>query len=80
MRLLVPMKGLIDVEAERARLEKQMDKVCAELAKSKGKLGNAKFVDNAPPAVVQQERDRVAEFEKTISQLKEQLQKLDELA
>ncbi len=80
MRLLVPMKGLIDVDAERTRLGKQMDKVQAELAKAKGKLGNANFVNNAPPAVVSQERDRVAEFEKTLAQLEEQLQKLDEFA
>ncbi len=80
MRLLVPMKGLIDVDAEKARLDKQMDKVRAELAKATGKLGNEKFVNNAPPAVVTQERERVAEFEKTIAQLAEQLQKLDELA
>ena len=80
MRLLVPMKGLIDVEAERARLEKQMDKVRAELAKANGKLGNEKFVNNAPPAVVTQERNRVAEFERTLAQLEEQSQKLDEFA
>ena len=80
MRLLVPMKGLIDVEAERARLDKQMDKVRGELAKAKGKLGNEKFVNNAPPAVVAQERERVADFEKTLTQLSEQVQKLDELA
>jgi valyl-tRNA synthetase len=80
MRLLVPMKGLIDVEAERARLDKQMGKVRAELAKAKGKLNNENFVNNAPPAVVEQERERVAEFEKTLMQLEEQLRKLDELA
>jgi valyl-tRNA synthetase len=80
MRLLVPMKGLIDVAAEKARLDKQMDKVRAELAKATGKLGNEKFVNNAPPAVVTQERERVADFEKTITQLTEQLEKLDELA
>jgi len=80
MRLLVPMKGLIDVAAERARLDKQMDKVRSELAKANGKLGNEKFVSNAPTAVVAQERNRVTEFEKTIAQLQEQLQKLDELA
>jgi valyl-tRNA synthetase len=79
MRLLVPMKGLIDVDAERARLDKQMDKVQAELSKANGKLGNENFVNNAPAAVVTQERERVIEFEKTIVQLTEQLQKLDEL-
>jgi valyl-tRNA synthetase len=80
MRLLVPMKGLIDVDAERARLDKQMEKTRAELAKANGKLSNEKFVNNAPEAVVTQERQRVAEFEKTITQLTEQLEKLDALA
>ena len=80
MRLLVPMKGLIDVDAERARLDKQMDKVRADLARTQGKLGNENFVNNAPAAVVTQERERAVEFEKTISQLAEQLEKLEELA
>jgi valyl-tRNA synthetase len=80
MRLLVPMKGLIDVEAERARLDKQLEKTRAELAKASGKLANEKFVNNAPAAVVTQERERVVEFEKTITQLTEQLVKLDTLA
>ena len=80
LRLLVPMKGIIDVDAERARLEKQRDKTEAELGKSLGKLGNENFVNNAPEAVVIQERDRAAEFEKTLAQLAEQLEKLDELA
>jgi valyl-tRNA synthetase len=80
MRLLVPMQGLIDVDAERARLDKQMSKVRTELGRAQGKLGNQKFVNNAPTAVVEQERQRVAEFQKTIAQLAEQLDKLDELA
>jgi valyl-tRNA synthetase len=79
MRLLVPMKGLIDVDAERGRLDKQMERTKAELSKANGKLGNENFVNNAPAAVVTQERERVVEFEKKIAQLTEQLQKLDEL-
>jgi len=80
MRLLVPMKGLIEVDAERARLTKQLDKVNAELQKSSAKHRNEKFVNNAPADVVTQERERIAEFEKTLIQLLEQLEKLDELA
>jgi len=80
LRLLVPMKGLIDVDAERARLDRRMDKVRADLARTNGKLGNEKFVNNAPVEVVTQERERAAEFEKTIAQLTEQLAKLQELA
>jgi valyl-tRNA synthetase len=78
-RLLVPMKGVIDVDAERARLEKQKQKVESDLAKTRGKLGNDKFVNNAPPDVVTQERQRATDFEMTIAQLNEQLEKLAEL-
>jgi valyl-tRNA synthetase len=53
-----------------------MDKVRADLARANGKLANDKFVNNAPADVVTQERARAAEFEKTISQLEEQLEKL----
>jgi valyl-tRNA synthetase len=79
LRLLVPMKGVIDVDAERARLKKQRDKVNADLARTNGKLGNDNFVNNAPAEVVTKEKGRAAEFEKTISQLNEQLEKLAEL-
>ncbi|MGB5490526.1 MAG: valine--tRNA ligase [Woeseiaceae bacterium] len=80
MRLLVPMKGLIDVDAERTRLRKQLEKAEAELARAKGKLGNENFVNNAPAEVVTQERARATEFEKTIAQLSDQIAKLDEFA
>jgi len=79
LRLLVPMKGVIDVDAERARLEKQQYKVQADLARTRGKLSNDNFVNNAPADVVTQERQRAEEFEKTIAQLNEQLEKLAEL-
>ncbi len=79
MRLLVPMKGIIDVDAEHARLTKLRDKGQADLARSQGKLGNENFVHNAPPDVVQKERERVAELERTIAQLDEQLGKLSDL-
>jgi valyl-tRNA synthetase len=79
MRMLVPMKGVIDVDAERARLDKQKQKAGADLAKTRAKLGNDKFVNNAPADVVTQERQRAVDFEKTIAQLDEQLEKLAEL-
>jgi len=80
LRLLVPMKGVIDVDAERARLEKQLDKVNVDLARTNGKLGNEKFVNNAPVDVVTKEKLRAADFEKTITQLNEQLEKLADLS
>jgi valyl-tRNA synthetase len=79
VRLLVPMKGIIDVDAERQRLEKQRDKVDAELKRARGKLGNANFVKNAPADVVAQEKQRESEFERQIAQLSEQLERLNEL-
>jgi valyl-tRNA synthetase len=79
VRLLVPMKGIIDVDAERQRLEKQRDKVDAELNRARGKLGNANFVKNAPAEVVAQEKQRESEFERQIAQLSEQLERLNEL-
>ncbi|HLT91692.1 MAG TPA: valine--tRNA ligase [Woeseiaceae bacterium] len=79
MKLLVPMRGLIDVDAERARLDKLRRKAEADLARSRGKLDNPNFVNNAPPAVVTQERDRVMEFERQIAQLDEQLERLARL-
>jgi valyl-tRNA synthetase len=76
LRLLVPMKGLIDVDAERARLTKQQVKVRAELARAQGKLANANFVNNAPPTVVQKEKERAGDFGRQLEQLEEQLEKL----
>jgi valyl-tRNA synthetase len=79
LRLLVPMKGIIDVDAERSRLTKQRERAVADLNKARGKLGNEKFVNNAPAAVVTQEKERAADFERTIAQLDEQLSKLTRL-
>jgi valyl-tRNA synthetase len=79
-RLLVPLKGVIDVEAEKARLSRRRDKIAAELRKSSGKLENPQFVNNAPTQVVTQEKERAAEFERELAQLDEQLVKLDSLA
>jgi len=78
-RLLVPMKGMIDVDAERKRLGKQMDKVQADLSRARAKLDNPNFVNNAPADVVTQEKQRAADFERQVAQLSEQLEKLDEL-
>ena len=79
MRILVPMKGLIDVDAERERLGKQVSRIEADLAKTSGKLGNDNFVNNAPADVVQKERDRAEDFERQLRQLDEQVARLDSL-
>jgi valyl-tRNA synthetase len=62
LRLFVPLEGLVDLDAERARLDKELKRVEAELAKSKGKLASGTFVQNAPAAVVEQERTRLVDW------------------
>jgi len=80
MKILVPMAGLIDVAAERTRLQKQIDKATVDLQKITGKLSNEKFVARAPEAVVEQERGRQQTLQQEITQLEEQMAKLAELA
>ncbi len=62
LRLFVPLEGLVDLDAERARLDKELKRVEAELAKSANKLASETFVANAPAAVVEQERQRLADW------------------
>lgn len=69
--LFMPLDGLIDVEAEKARLDKEIEKIQKEVGKSKAKLGNEKFVANAKPEVVEVERERLAEWEVKLAQLQE---------
>ncbi|HEX7965809.1 MAG TPA: valine--tRNA ligase [Gammaproteobacteria bacterium] len=79
MKILVPMAGLIDMDAERARLAKEIARVEGEIGKCQAKLGKPDFVDNAPPAVVEKERQRLKEFETAVQGLKEQLKRLASL-
>ncbi len=76
LRVLIPLAGLIDLDAEKARLEKEIRRIDGEIAKCNGKLGNATFVANAPAAVVDQERQRLADFTVTLNGLREQLGRL----
>ena len=77
--VLVPMAGLIDVEAEQLRLSKESDKLEKEVKQVQGKLANGKFVDNAPAEVVQKERDRLKSLESSIAHVREQQEKLASL-
>ncbi len=76
LKLLIPLLGLIDVEAELKRLAKEIARLEGEIRKCEAKLGNASFVANAPAAVVEQEKQRIAEFSTTLGGLREQQRKL----
>jgi valyl-tRNA synthetase len=68
--------GLIDVAAEKKRLEKQIVDKKKSADATKGKLANEKFVSGAPPEVVQQQRELLADIEKQIAALEENLKDL----
>ncbi|MBQ4855231.1 valine--tRNA ligase [Rhodanobacter sp. B2A1Ga4] len=76
LRVLIPLAGLIDLGAEKARLAKEIGRIEVEIKKCEGKLGNASFVANAPAEVVAQERQRIADWNSTLGALREQAQKL----
>jgi len=76
IEIFLPLKGLIDFEAERARLGKQVDKLQKELASVDAKLNNQNFVNNAKPEVVENERQRFAEINTKLSLTKELLEDL----
>jgi valyl-tRNA synthetase len=79
MKILVPMAGLIDVAAEKRRLEKKRGRGSDDLQKIQRKLENKQFLSKAPEAVLTKERQRFTELEREISQIDAQLAKLDEL-
>jgi len=72
----MPLDGLLDVEAERVRITREIEKTSQELKRSEGKLGNASFVDRAPPEVVEQEKLRLEEWRSKLAQLEEMLKGL----
>jgi valyl-tRNA synthetase len=73
---MIPLKGLVDVEEELTRLNKQLAREDADLRKSEAKLGNRRFVDNAPAAVVEQERERLVNHQANVTNLQQQIDQL----
>ena len=74
MKILIPLAGLIDLDAEKARLAKEIQRLETEIAKSNAKLAN--FGPNTPATVIEQERQRVAERTTQLAGLREQAQRL----
>jgi valyl-tRNA synthetase len=76
MEIYVDLRGFIDVQAEIARHEKERDNLAKLIAGKQGKLGNANFVERAPPQVVEQERASLAQLERQRASVTAALEKL----
>ena len=77
--LLLPMAGLIDKDAELARLQKELGKVTGEIKRLEGKLNNAGFVAKAPADVVEKEQEKLADYQATLVKLQQQQEQIANL-
>ena len=76
VQILLPLEGVIDMQALRSKLEKNLSKIESEVTSLSGRLSNPKFVDKAPAEVVQGARDSLAECEKQAEILRNRLQRI----
>ena len=72
MELLVPIAGLIDKQAELARLDKEIDRLKKDRYKAETKVKNPEFTKKAPEEVVHKEREKLAKIESALKKLTEQ--------
>lgn len=79
MELLIPMAGLIDKEAEVARLSKEIKKLNKDIQISESKLNNSNFTDRAPQEVIQKEKERLAQAQQAKGKLSKQLEMIEAL-
>ena len=73
------MAGLIDKEAELARLTKAVDKLEKDAERTRGKLSNEKFVGKAPEEVINKEKTKLADTESALAKLAEQIVQISAL-
>jgi valyl-tRNA synthetase len=76
VQVLIPLAGVIDVDARRAKLEKDLGKVEAEIKSLSGRLANQNFVSKAAPEVVQGAKEALAEAQKQAEILRDRLKRL----
>ncbi len=76
IQALIPLSGVVDIASLRAKLEKNLGKIEAEIKSLSGRLNNSGFVNKAPEEVVQGARDALAEAEKQAEILRERLKRL----
>ncbi len=79
IEIRIPLKGLIDLDEELGRLNKELERVTKDIAFVSKKLGNEKFVAKAPAEIVQKERDKLAAFEEEQRTLEQSLVDLEKL-
>lgn len=79
LEILVPLEGLIDVDAERSRLKKEINKLLSGLKAVETKLNNKKFVNNAPSSIVVKEREKKNQISSTLESFETQLKNLEGL-
>ena len=80
LEVMIPLAGLIDLEEEVQRLNKQIEKLGKDSSRLEGKLGNQRFVDNAPPEVVEDERAKLADNKQTLKLLQSKLEEVQKIA
>jgi valyl-tRNA synthetase len=74
--LYLPLEGMVNVEAERERIKKEMAKVEAEIKKTEHKLGNPAFAAKAPPSVLEEHRKRLVDWKSEMERLRQGLESL----
>lgn len=79
MRILIPLAGLIDKAAEKDRLDREEKNLTKEKSRLEGKLGNDSFVAKAPAAVVDKEKQKLADAIVALDQIKSQKERLETL-
>ena len=76
LRILLPFEGTVDLAAERARLEREIEKRVRDLGQVEAKLANEAFVTRAPAPVVEKQRERAAELGRAVGRLRDQVERL----
>ena len=79
MKILIPLAGLIDKEAEKERLKKEIDKLIKLQTQFSTKLNNEKFISGAPSEVIKKEQDKLKSVESSLKELEEQIKKISSI-
>ncbi|GAJ26092.1 valyl-tRNA synthetase [Liquorilactobacillus sucicola DSM 21376 = JCM 15457] len=74
----LPLADLVDLNEEINRLQKDVKKLAAEVKRGENKLGNERFVTNAPTEIVEQEREKLSGYKEKLTATKERIKKLEE--